>query len=310
VKKILFQDSFLSMGTTVSIDVVHRESEERFVQSALYRSRELFELIERRFSRFNSKSELSLLNSNVGKTTSISRQMKDVLLKALCAYTETKGWFDPRIFNYLRSFGYAQTFGSGDMHFQNFCYDDDIFSRPLTEDIHIEKDLLKVYMRVPIDLSGIVKGYAVKKVSEMFRSFEFFDYTIDAGGDMAVFGLNGEGNAWRIAIENIPESKCLFEISNMCVATSGMTRRHWRMQGKHYHHLINPRNPGKFSFQLKTVTVFSSDMIQSDVWAKTFFLMGLDVGLKYANSNSIAAIFLLNDNTFFLSDNAKEYAKT
>lgn len=303
----LFQDSFESMGTNVSIDIVCAESEGLAVKNAFARSRELFEFAERRFSRFDSKSELSFLNSRMGASVTVSQPMFNMLEIALRSYRETDGWFDPRVLGHLRSVGYIHAFRSNNFESKGDYPGRTVFLQPLAEDVFLKGDALEAIVRVPLDLSGIVKGYTVREVSYMLHVLGFANHVVDAGGDMMFSGKNKEGSCWKVDIEGTAESTCLFKVDNACVATSGITRRHWEREGKRYHHLINPKNPEFFSFTLQTVTVFSSDMVQSDIWAKTLFLTGLEEGLRRANEKKIAAVFLSDDSSVSFSHYAEHY---
>jgi thiamine biosynthesis lipoprotein ApbE len=70
---------------------------------------------------------------------------------------------------------------------------------------------------------------------------------------------------------------------------------------------MNPKNPNEFNFDIKSVSVISSSVEQSDVWAKTLFLMGKGKGMEYSLKNDVASVFLYYNGNVQLSQKAKEF---
>ena len=58
------------------------------------------------------------------------------------------------------------------------------------------------------------------------------------------------------------------------------------------HHLIDLKNPDKFSFELKSVTVVAKNSEAADGWAKVLFILGKEKGIRFAEEKKIAALFL------------------
>jgi thiamine biosynthesis lipoprotein len=91
------------------------------------------------------------------------------------------------------------------------------------------------------------------------------------------------------------------------LATSGISKRKWEIAGQKFHHLINPKEPENFLFELKTVTVILSTTEEADVWAKCLFLMGKEGAIIYARENDMAAIILDYRGSAWISPKAKEF---
>jgi FAD:protein FMN transferase len=165
----------------------------------------------------------------------------------------------------------------------------------------------KVLFNRRMDFSGIAKGYITDKAAEFLKNRGFQNFLIDSGGDMNASGTDEDKNPWSISIEGIDENKLNFNLSGKGIATSGITRKKWEKNGQKFHHLINPKNPQEFLFDLKTVTVVSENTERSDVWAKVLFLMGKEKGLKYSDENNIASAFLDYRGSMYLSGEIKKY---
>jgi thiamine biosynthesis lipoprotein len=95
-----------------------------------------------------------------------------------------------------------------------------------------------------------------------------------------------------VEVEGISSRKMVLKLEDLAAATSGITRRKWEIDGKKYHHLINPLDPYKFSFDLKSVTVIKSSCEEVDFWAKVLFIAGREKGALFAKRYGIACIFL------------------
>lgn len=307
INKNYEETQFRSLGTDIEIKIVADDDKLQEVRKILEKIKTFYSKKEKIFSRFDPVSELSQLNKNEGKYMEASCDIIEVAQKALEYYEKTGGFFDPRIIGILESVGYDRDFKKIDVR------DATVAVRPLktklADDLKIEKD--KILFDCRMDFSGIAKGYITDEAANFLKSRGFSDFLVDSGGDIYASGKDQGSDEWLISIEGMEEKKLSFKISNQGVATSGITRRKWEVGGQKFHHLINPKNPKEFLFDLKTVTVISENTEDADVWAKTLFLMGKEKGLEYSNKNGIASAFLDYKGNVFLSERIKYYiAKT
>jgi len=213
--------------------------------------------------------------------------------KSLDYYLKSDKFFDPRILERLDGMGYRKNFKENVFDAKD-GFLTEIFKKDLAQDLIISGGKVKFLRK--IDFSGIAKGYITDKVAEFLFSRGWRNFLVDSGGDMHASGLNKRGEKWGIALEESEnENEIIAEISNEGIATSGNTRKYWEIDGKKFHHLINPKNVDEFSFDLKSVTVIAGTTQEADVMAKVLFLMGLEKGLKFSNENGIKSIFLKNN---------------
>jgi len=157
-----------------------------------------------------------------------------------------------------------------------------------------------------MDFSGLVKGYVTDLAAEHFKNKGWENFLIDSGGDIFASGLNENKEKWLVDLEGFSQNKLLIMISDEAVATSGITRRKWSQGEKKFHHLINPKNPEKFNFDIKSVTVISKTAEEADIWAKVLFLMGRERGLKFSNSQKIKSLLLDYRGKLLISKKIKE----
>lgn len=305
--KDVTEDFFEAMGTEVSLKIVFSEETTDERKGELKKKvRNIFEKNEKTFSRFRGDSELSKINLNLGVKIPVSPQMLKVLLLCERFHELSNGFFDPRVISNLKKIGYKKDF----KEYLSFCKDNETrlnkATEVLSDDLEIFSKDKKIITKKEIDTTGIVKGYTVDLATKFLQDEGLNNFIVDAGGDMFAQGLNQDGEKWKIGIEGLEEGKTLLEISNLGIATSGISRKRWKIGKEEFHHLINPKNPSKFSFDLKTVTVIEEKTVEADGRAKSLFLMGRKAGLEFANKNEIKALFLDYNENVYLSEKIQE----
>jgi FAD:protein FMN transferase len=300
--------NFQAMGTGVSAEIVVKTPADiARVKTALKNIKNIFEKNEKIFSRFRSDSELTRINNNLGKETEVSPEMFEVLELCLKFHEISEGYFDPRIIGNLENIGYDKNFLSNNLNKseeKNIKLEN--ISGKLTDDLILNSNKLTVIFKKRLDTTGIAKGYTVDEAAQYFKSNNFSDFIVDAGGDMFAQGLDKKGEDWKIEIEGLENNKIMLKLKNEGVATSGISRKKWIIGGKKFHHLINPKDTENFSFDLKTVTVIKEKTVEADGRAKVLFLMGRTKGLKFANDNNLKVLFLDHKNNIYLSEKMKE----
>lgn len=117
------------------------------------------------------------------------------------------------------------------------------------------------------DPSGIVKGWAIQKASELMLG-EIGNFYIDAGGDIQAMGVNDEHQPWRIGIRNPfnrSENIAVVALGSHAVATSGTAIR-----GQH---IYNPLSDQPIT-DVVSISVIAQDIIDADRIATAAFAMG------------------------------------
>lgn len=298
--------SFNSLGTEIYAEIICRTAcEKKRAYADLLDIKKEYSTLKKVFDRFDPISELSQLNNNLGQWTLVSPELIHCLRNSLRYHELTDGYFDPRILDYLESIGYRKDFAFSSQFERNYRGSSKHNNRKLSEDIYLDDN--KTLIKERVDLGGLAKGYITDVASAFLKKRGWKNFLIDSGGDMFAFGKAAHGNAWRIEIEGLSMDHTSLGISDRGIATSGVTRKHWRIDKKNYHHLINPYQKNNFLFALASVTVIAESAELADIWAKSLFLMGRKAGLKLANNNNLAALFLEKQGSVFYSKAIKEY---
>jgi thiamine biosynthesis lipoprotein ApbE len=118
-------------------------------------------------------------------------------------------------------------------------------------------------------------------------------------GDAFAAGRDANGEKWKLPIEGARDKNAAVYISNQGAATSGVIKRQWKHNGKNVHHLVNPKNPDKFSFGIRAVVVVHKKTEWADGRAKVLVLMGLKKGLAHAKKKKLKAMFVDREGIIF-----------
>lgn len=119
-----------------------------------------------------------------------------------------------------------------------------------------------------LDPSGLVKGWAIQRVSDLLRAARSRNHCINGGGDVHCAGSAADGGPWRIGISDPTRPGQLAAVvtgTDIAVATSGTAER-----GAHI------RNPHDLTTPsvLASVTIVGKDLAYADAYATAAFAMG------------------------------------
>lgn len=131
---------------------------------------------------------------------------------------------------------------------------------------------------VEVDPGGVGKGYAVDRMVEILRQSGFENALVAASGS-SIFGLGNppeEQRGWAISIANPWDHRnnvAQVFLKDLSLSTSGAYEKSFRAGGHRYSHIMDPRRgvPAENAVQ---VTVISPRSLDSEVWAKPFFIQG------------------------------------
>jgi len=292
---------FRALGTDIRIQLVDCDSNANLNEFV----KNFYAEKEKIFSRFEEKSELSYLNANLFHFNPASCDIIDVAEKALEYNKKSQGYFDPRVIDALETVGYRASFWG---NFPSLIRrgEPKRIKNSIKDDLKIESG--KVYFGCRMDFSGLAKGYITDQAALALKNKGLDDMLVDSGGDIRVVGNNPQGEKWKVALEGFPNEEKLIELSDELqgVATSGISRRKWESGGRKFHHLINPKDPGRFNFDLRSVTVLAKNAQEADAWAKTLFIMGSMKGKEFSEKERIRSIFLDYKGNAWISSTMKE----
>lgn len=147
-----------------------------------------------------------------------------------------------------------------------------------------------------IDLGAIAKGYIADVVRDFLLAEQVPQGLINLGGNVQTLGASGQ-EGWGIGLKKpfAAEDALLgvIHVSNKSVVTSGIYERYFELDGRRYHHILDPKTGYPLDNELQSVTVISEDSIDGDIYTTLLYGMGIVKSLEYLQDLAhIEAIFV------------------
>jgi thiamine biosynthesis lipoprotein len=171
--------------------------------------------------------------------------------------------------------------------------------RLLTARIVVDGSCVTAHDGVQIDLGGIAKGYICDRVADFLRERGVQSGLLNFGGNVVTIGDHPDGRPWSVALQK-PDAQrelaafAVVKSSNSAVVTSGPYERGFDLDGKRYHHILDPRDCWPVKSELLSVTVLCADAALADALATTVLVLGAQDGFKLAVRYD-AKLVLLDD---------------
>jgi len=310
-KQVLYQQQLFSFGTLIDISIMTDDS--LSAQKAIAEISSEFDKLHRQWHPWQ-QGELGQLNKiltrkkKTAASTSIIKLIKDSQrLSGL-----SNGLFNPAIGQLIKLWQFDQLenkqyqFKLPDAEQINTL----LKQQPKMTDIIITgSDLKSNNSAVSLDFGAFAKGVAIEKMIAILKKYNINNAIINAGGDLKVIGTKHD-RAWRIGIKNPlhtqdSSKKAIIAAINLndgeALFTSGNYERFFNFQGKHYHHIIDPRT-GYPARGTRSVTILTKDAALADAASTALFIAGPEHWPEIAKKMKLDTIMLIaEDNSIYLS---------
>jgi thiamine biosynthesis lipoprotein len=256
-------------------------------------------------SNYKKDSELSRINkASVNEKILISSDMFSLLSFAESLYQITDGFYDIT----LGSLVIQQGFGPDNTMIEN------TIPVSLKRFNLISNNTLIKNDNFQFDLSSIAKGYAVDKIAELLVQSNRKNFLFDVGGEIISSGSK-HGAPWLIGIQNpsITQNQSIMEISSsdyLAVATSGEYRNQKiNDSGDIISHTFVPNTKLSIEDKSYSVTVASDkSSMSADAWATALNVLGPEKGIKLANEQDIAVMYIMQKNQNIIKSKSWNYS--
>jgi thiamine biosynthesis lipoprotein len=155
---------------------------------------------------------------------------------------------------------------------------------------------------VRLDVGAIAKGYAVEMVAQKLEKMGVSGYVLNVGGNVRTVGSKADGKPWTVGVENPfdDESKpyiAYLALAGESVVTSGSYQRYYVVNGKRYHHIIDPETLMP-SEGFTSVSIRCTSSAMGDALSTALFCMDLESGKALIESiEGAEAMWVLHDGT-------------
>ena len=137
--------------------------------------------------------------------------------------------------------------------------------------------------RMRLDVGGLALGYIADQAVAAASAAGAPSVLIDAGGEISVGDPPPGKDGWIVAIQSLknPEETTgqYVRVRNMCVTSSGDTRRFVELAGKRYSHIIDPRTGLGLTRRIGA-TVIAPDGMTADALDTAVCVLGPEKGLE------------------------------
>ncbi len=286
------EQSAEAMGSAYSIAVYgyDRQQMEMAVAAAFDEARQLDSML----SNYKPDSEWSEVNREAARRpVHVSPDLFQLLAACLEYSRQSDGTFDISVGPLMKVWGFYK--GTG--HLPHRAEVMAAMQYVGYKHVHLDAANQTVSFDRPgveLDPGGIGKGYAVDRMVHVLKQKGIGIALVSASGS-SIYGLGAppaESRGWRIMIRDPKnERKSVAEVflKNQSMSTSGSYEKFFRAEGHVYSHIMDPRTgfpaPGMLS-----VSLISPRTIDSEAWAKPFFINGRRWAAEH-NSQGFRAFF-------------------
>ena len=269
---------FPAMDTWISLKIFGTAADAEAARGALLD-------MESRWTVASPGSELSRVNSAVGKEERVSEDTARLIAQAAMWHGVTGGLFDATVCPLVRAWG----FGTGELRVP----DDEEIARLLgclgSDRIRVEGDKVTVPEGVTLDAGGIAKGFAGDELCRMLRERGVESALLNLGGNVQLLGTKPDGSPWQIGVRAPDGSGRILgtvSASDACVITSGAYERYLTDEtGKRYGHILDPRTGKPAQTDLLSVTVAAQQGTMGDALSTALFVMGREGAVRFWREN-------------------------
>ena len=292
--------TFLDLFDTVTTVVGKADSEESFREKAqkvhdeLLIFHQLFDI----YNDYDGINNLKTVNDQAGiAPVKVNEQIIKLLKDAKTYYVLSNGRVNVAMGSVLFLWHEARDDGRNDPANAVLPEYDALKAAAGHTDIEkliIDEENSTVYLSDPemrLDVGAIAKGWAVQKVAEISPS----GLLISVGGNVCATGPKDEsGTRWVIGIQNPDDNSAYLHtiyVTKGSVVTSGDYQRTYMVDGKAYHHIIDPDTLSPSAYW-RSVSIVCEDSGLADALSTALFLLPLEDGQKLLTAYGAEALWV------------------
>lgn len=290
-----YSGQFMDVFDTVSMTIGFEKSEEKFntlndaAHQKLLTNHRLFDI----YDDFTGINNLKTINDNAGKQpVKVDPAIIDLLKFGKEVYTLTDGKVNIAYGSVLRLWHEKREAGITDPEHAELPNPDalkEAAKHTNIDDIIIDEAQSTVFLKDPemsLDVGGIAKGYSVEAAGDAVASLGTDSgFLLNIGGNVKALKKKADGSKWVVPIESPtymdthsgnPYAATTY-LDGMSLVTSGDYERYYVVDGKHYHHIIDPTTLMPATYH-RSVTILMQDSGLADALSTALFNMPVSDG--------------------------------
>lgn len=317
-EKKQYTATFLTLFDTVTTIVGKAESEESFAETAqrihdeLLIYHQLFDI----YNEYDGIHNLKTVNDFAGVApVVVDSKIIDLLLDCKEYWRATNGRVNAAMGSVLYLWHEARSEGINDpvhAHLPDEKALKNAAQHVDFDSVIIDETASTVYIADPdlrLDVGAVAKGWAVEQVAQDAPA----GLLISVGGNVRATGPKEEsGTPWVVGIQNPNGGDSYLHtiyVSDGSVVTSGDYQRTYAVNGKNYHHIIDPDTlyPSEY---WRSVTIVCENSGLADALSTALFLLSQEEGQKLLDQYNAEAMWVSQDGTLYYSPNFEELIRT
>lgn len=309
--------TFLELFDTVTTVVGKADSEEAFtvkaqtVRDALLPYHQLFDI----YHDYEGITNLKTLNDHAAEgPVKVDPILVDFLLDCKEYYALTDGKVNVAMGSVLNLWHEARMAGLEDPE-HAFLPDPEALDAGAEhisfDDCVIDQEAGTVFFADPLlqlDGGAAAKGWAAQRVAESAPE----GLLISVGGNVCATGPKDEnGTPWVVGVNNPDGGSYLhtLNITGGSVVTSGDYQRYYTVDGKVYHHIIDPETKMPSTYW-RSVTILCADSGLADALSTALFLLPREEGQALLSKTGAEAMWVDAQGNEFFSPGFSDYIRT
>jgi thiamine biosynthesis lipoprotein len=288
--------SFTAFATTCEVQYAVGECDDRAAgfEAAVVSWVQAFEA---KYTRFRPTSLVSRINTAAGNSwVEVDEDMEQMLKLCDALYAMTEGVLDPTALPLLRLWNWKAERpvipSAGDI----------AAARRLVGWSKVQRAPGRIFLPEPgmaLDFGGFGKEYAVDIVAQIALNHGVADVLVDFGHDLRALGAPPGRPAWHIGLEDPqrPGSSwgSVALTGSRGIASSGDYLRCFRIEGRRYGHIVDPRTGWPVANGCTQATVIAGTCLHAGVLSTTAFVLGVPKGIDFIQAFPAAEGLLVTE---------------
>lgn len=263
------------------------------------------------YNEYDGINNLYTVNKNAGKSpVKVDKELVDFITYAKTVYDITDGKVNVAMGSVLKVWHDYRDAGIASPENAELPPKELLEEKSHNCDINkvvIDTEKNEIYIsdeNISLDVGALAKGYAVEKVAHELEALGYENLLISAGGNICAVGFKTDTQKWTVGISD-PNGgtsyPAIVKMSDASLVTSGSYQRYYTVDGKRYHHIIDPKTnmPAEY---FVSVTVMASGSALADAMSTALFVLDIESGKELCEKLDIEAFWIYSDGKTEMTD--------
>lgn len=319
-----YQGSFLVLFNTITEIVAYTDNKEDFeiFTRFIYDNLEEYHQLYDKYNNYPDINNIKTINDNAGiAPVKVDQRIIDLILFSKEMHRKTEGKVNIAMGSVLEIWHNYRTEG--------IEYPENAKLPPmkLLEEANTHTDINKiiideatstVYLEdksMKLDVGAIAKGYATEQIIKLALNQDYTDFLISVGGNTRAVGTKGsKDELWSVGIQNpdkASQQSSLYTLglTDLSLVASGDYERYYTVDGKQYHHIIDPDTLMPADYY-SAISIVCEDSGLADALSTAIYNMPYEEGNSLIESfGNVEALWVYSDGSMKYSDHFMDYVK-